>query len=61
MKQNRNSLLIILVSLVFAGLIIFADYMLDGTTYNETVKYMLIAVWFVPFSWLSYKSGSQKE
>ena len=41
------------LSLVFAMGILIADRLLAGSPSNEAVKYVLVAIWFVPFSLLS--------
>ena len=57
MKNNKFALLNILMSLIFAGLIIGASYVFQGEDYKDTVTYSLIALWFIPFLWLSKKAG----
>lgn len=56
MQNNKLALLNILISIIFAGLMIGASYLFQGEEYKNTVTYMLIALWFIPFSYLSYKS-----
>ena len=49
----------ILTSLLFAGLIILADYFSEGMSWNDNITGILIAVWLIPFTYFSYK-GSKK-
>ena len=56
MTSSKIALLNILVSLIFAGLIIGASYLFQNKDYKQTVTYLLIVLWLIPFSWLSYKS-----
>ena len=60
MASNKLALLNILISLLFDGLIIGAAQLFQGEEYKDTVTYLLIALWFIPFSWLSYKSSKLK-
>ncbi|MEZ4726918.1 MAG: permease prefix domain 1-containing protein [Caldilineaceae bacterium] len=56
MTPKRAALYNILVSLFFAAAIILASYLIADTQYEhhaQTVTYLLIALWFVPFTWLS--------
>lgn len=61
MAKNKLALLNILISLIFAGLIICASQLFQGEEYKDTITYLLIALWFIPFSWLSYKSGKLEQ
>ena len=56
MSKNTSSILI--VSLLFAGVILLASYFLKDTDYGQTVTHLLIAVWWIPFSLLSTPQGS---
>ena len=53
MKPTNAALLNILVALIFAVAILFADSLLAGSEHSDTVKYLLIALWWIPFSFLS--------
>jgi hypothetical protein len=53
LDSNQRALLLILVSLFFAGLMLLGSWLSRGTENSQTVTYALIAVWFIPFSVLS--------
>ncbi|KAA3613846.1 MAG: hypothetical protein DWQ05_16355 [Calditrichaeota bacterium] len=56
MKPNKNAVLLIIISIVFAALMILVSYILNGSPYGqhaETVNFLLIALWFIPFNLLS--------
>ena len=42
----------IVVSLLFAAAILIASYLLRGTEHGDTATNFLIAIWFIPFSFL---------
>ena len=58
MKPKQAAIVNIFVSLVFAAAIIAAGFLLDETQHKETVMGLLIAAWWIPFSYLSL-SGSR--
>lgn len=63
MTPKRAALYNILVSLFFATAIILASYLIADTQYEnhaQTVTHLLIALWFVPFIWLS-AAGNDKS
>ena len=41
------------VSLIFAAAILVANFFFKDSSYDETITYSLIAVWWIPFSWLT--------
>ena len=43
----------ILTALVFASAILLASYLMRDSRHDQTVQYLLIALWFVPFSMLT--------
>jgi len=56
MTYKNKSLRIILVSLLFAGLMITSSLILNNSQYSEyaqTVNLFLIALWFIPYSYFS--------
>ena len=56
MTPKRAALYNIVVALFFAAAIILASYLIADTQYEDhaqTVTYLLIAIWFIPFTWLS--------
>lgn len=63
MGPKKASTLIIVVSIVFAAAIIFSSYMLRDTPYeqySQTVMFLLIALWFVPYTLLSVTATGGK-
>ncbi|WP_339733203.1 hypothetical protein [uncultured Gimesia sp.] len=61
MKPKTAVLLILTTSIFFACAIILADKLLEGTKYNQIVMYSLIALWCVPFAYLSVASRRPKQ
>ena len=62
MNATKIALLNILLSLAFAGVMIISGYFLEGTSWDrKEVTYLLMALWFLPFSYLSSKAGMAKE
>lgn len=56
MSPKRAATYNIGLSLIFAAAILLASYLMVNTQYEEyaqTVTYLLIALWFAPFTWLS--------
>ncbi|MEZ4863465.1 MAG: permease prefix domain 1-containing protein [Caldilineaceae bacterium] len=63
MTPQRAATYNILVSLFFAAAILLASYLIADTQYErhaQTVTHLLIAIWFVPFLWLS-AAGNDKS
>ncbi len=61
MSPKRAAFLNIVVAIFFAAAIILADIVFEGTEHNETVKYSLIALWWMPFSYLSSCIGCPRK
>ena len=60
MKPKKITILIIAVSLAFAGAIIASSYLLADTGYSQIATFVLIAIWWIPFVYLinlSRKNG----
>lgn len=55
MNPKKTTLSIILVSLAFAIAILISSYIFADTEYSQTATFILIAIWFVPFSYLLKK------
>ena len=56
MNPKQASFLIIVVSILFAAAMISLSLLLNNTLYHdytETAVFFLIALWFIPFSYLS--------
>lgn len=56
MSPKRGATLVVLVSLAFAAAILLASYLMGDSPNRETVVFLLIAVWWVPFTYLSARS-----
>lgn len=64
MNSKLSAVLIIVVSLIFAAAIVLSSYLLKGSDYaqySQTVTFLLIAVWFIPFSLLTAAGTKHKE
>ena len=64
MKPKTVAFLLIAVSLAFAGAIVLSSYLLKGSAYAyhaDTVTYLWIALWWIPFSYLTMKGAKVKE
>jgi hypothetical protein len=46
MSKNTSSIPNVFLSLLFAGVILLASYLLRDTDYGQEFTYLLIAVWF---------------
>ncbi|KAA3613119.1 MAG: hypothetical protein D8M58_12485 [Calditrichaeota bacterium] len=57
MNSRKIAALQIGVALFFAATILLASY-LGG---SDTITYLIIAVWFIPFSWLASKEQKQRS
>ena len=55
MRPKRTVLALIGISLFFAFAILVSDRMLQGSPHNQTAMYLLIALWWIPFSYLTVK------
>ncbi len=60
MTSKNNTLSIIIVSLIFAVVIALSTSVFAGTGHSQTIVYLLIALWFVPFT-LLIQARNQKE
>jgi len=61
MNSKKASLYLIIVSLVAAAGIMFSSFLLDGADSSQTVMFLIIAVWFVPFTWLASRAADKKS
>ena len=62
-NHNKIALLQIIFALIFAAAILLSSYLLNGTQYvqhKDTVMFLLIALWFVPFTFLARKEKKTK-
>ena len=56
MSPNRAKILNIVISIIFAAAMIVSSLLLNKTVYydhSQSVVLFLIALWFIPFSYLS--------
>ena len=63
MNKKKIAVFQISIALVFATAILLSSYLLEGTLYakhTDTVSFLLIAVWFVPFTFLAQKERKTK-
>ena len=60
MNSKKASLSLIIISLVAAAAIIVSSYLLEGSDSSQTVTFLIIAVWFIPFTWLAARAGNKK-
>lgn len=56
-SPKRNGTLIILVSLAFAAAMLLTSFFMADSPHRETVVFLLIAVWWIPFTYLSARSA----
>ena len=64
MSLKKAASLIIAISLLFAAAIILSSYLLNDTQYeqhSQTVVYLLIALWWIPYSILIAGLGGQSS
>lgn len=63
MSPKKASMLIIVSSLICAGAILLSTYLMVDTPfekYSQTVMYLLIALWFIPYSLLSMTATGEQ-
>ncbi|MFK7802450.1 MAG: permease prefix domain 1-containing protein [Anaerolineae bacterium] len=60
MNPKKLAVLIIVISLAFAAAIILAAYIVPPE-YNQTVMFFLIAIWFIPYAWLTAAAVRKEE
>ncbi|MBP1908514.1 hypothetical protein [Methanolobus bombayensis] len=53
MNSKKAVFLDIAISVFFALAIIISDFLLEGTQYGQIAMYILIAMWFIPFVYLT--------
>lgn len=61
MKPQNAIYLNLVISIIFAIAMIASSYFFDGHENQQMVTNLLIAVWFVPFFWLSRMSAKEIE
>jgi len=64
MTNNKIALLQIGVALFFAAAILLSSYLLGGTQYehnSDTVTFFIIAIWFIPFSFLAKEANKNAK
>ena len=52
-KPKVAAVKLILISLAFATMILFSSWLMRGFEHRMTVTYLLIALWWIPFSYYS--------
>lgn len=53
MTPKKAAVLNIIISLAFATAIILVSYFSNDAADNKIIIYLLIVLWFIPFTWLS--------
>ena len=53
MEPRKERTFNIAISIVFGVVIVLFSYFFKGTRYDGTITSLLIALWIIPFSWLS--------
>ncbi len=61
MKAKKSSRSLIVISLIAAGAILLSSYLLADSDFSQTVTFLIIAVWFIPFTILSGRIASHKS
>lgn len=49
------------IALIFAGIILLAANIMKGSEYSNTIMFIIIALWFVPYSYLQKKSRMNRK
>lgn len=52
MSTKIIALLQIGIALLFAGAILLTNYLMNGSEHTETVTFLIIGLWFIPFAYL---------
>lgn len=52
MNTKKIILLQIGIALLFAGAILISSYFMNNSEHSQTITFLLIALWFIPFSYL---------
>ena len=53
MTNKKINFLQIGIALFFAAAIILSTYLMKGSEHSDTVMFILIALWFIPYLYLS--------
>ncbi len=61
MSNKKINFLQIGIALFFAAAIILSNYLMKGSEHSDTVMFLLIALWFVPFLYLSKLSKNNRK
>lgn len=61
MSNKKINILQIGIALFFAAAIILSTYLMKGSEHSDTVMYLLIALWFVPFLYLSKLAKNNRK
>ncbi|MGB0389538.1 MAG: hypothetical protein ACPGWR_32355 [Ardenticatenaceae bacterium] len=56
MTPKKATLSLIMVSLLFAVAIVISSYIFADTEHSQTATFILIAIWFIPFAYLTQKT-----
>jgi hypothetical protein len=61
MKFNRYGVALIAVSLLAAAAMLLSANLIDERETSQTISLIIIAAWFIPFSYLSARSAKKGE
>jgi hypothetical protein len=61
MTRKQSAVAIIAVSIFFAIAILISSYLLAETDHGDTAMFILIALWFIPFTYLSAKASKEQS
>ncbi|MBL4659418.1 MAG: hypothetical protein JKY19_03610 [Alcanivoracaceae bacterium] len=60
MKNSNLKRLNIVMALLFAIAILIAAYVFKNNEYKQTIIFLIIAVWIIPFNYLTVKINNSK-
>jgi phosphatidylserine synthase len=62
MSNKKINFLQIGIAILFAAAIILSNFLIKGSEHSDTILFVLIALWFVPYLYLSkLKNKNRKE
>ena len=61
MKNSNLKRLNIVMALLFAIAILIAAYVFKNNEYKQTIVFLIIAVWIIPFNYINVKINNSKS
>ncbi|MBL1214307.1 MAG: hypothetical protein HND52_13195 [Ignavibacteriae bacterium] len=61
MSNKKINFLQIGVAITFAAAIMLSNYLMKGSEHSGTVMYLLIALWFIPYLYLSSLANKNRK